>query len=226
METKRRFLLEHAVQELGQCHPKSVLDVGCGTGLVLEACRDAGWPACGVEPAPGTLTAARDAGLTVVAGDAAHLPFPSGSVDWVVMRHVPHHLAEPVAAMAEAWRVAHTGIFLVEPWFDESDPGQRAALSIDRFLKSLDRRRGKFHADVLGADELLALLPETPASSEISTLAPKPPYDATKFETEFTESAEGLELTAAEVREADEHRSRVAEGDVTEAGTMVLTVKK
>lgn len=226
METKPRLLLEHAVRGLGLCHPASVLDVGCGTGLILEACRDAGWPAWGVEPDPETLIEAREAGLTVVAGDAARLPFPADSVDWVVMRHVPHHLPEPKAAMAEAWRVAHTGLFLVEPWFEVSDPGQRAAHAIDRFLKRLDRRRGEFHADVLGAEELLALLPATPVSSETSTLAPKLPYDSAKFETEFAESAEGLELTVAEIREGDEHRARVARGDVTEAGTMVLTVKK
>ncbi len=226
METNRRLLLEHALQRLGRCRPASVLDVGCGEGDLLAACRDAGWPACGLEPSPADLARPRAAGLAVVAGDAVRLPFPAGGADWVVLRHVPHHLRDPRAALREAWRVARSGLLLAEPWYDELDPGQRAALAIDTFFKRLDRRRGVFHADVLGSTELLALLPATPASSETSTLSPRRPYLPKVFELDFAESAENLTLTPAEVREGDEHRSRVADGGVTLAGTLVLTVAK
>lgn len=226
METNRRLLLEHAVRGLGRCRPASVLDVGCGEGLLLEACRDAGWPAWGLEPCLTDLARGRAAGLAVVAGDAVRLPCPAGGADWVVLRHVPHHLPDLPAALSEAWRVARSGLLLAEPWYDESDSSQRAALAIDTFLKRLDRRRGMFHADVLGTQELLALLPASPTRSETSTLAPRRPYLTGDFELDLAESSENLELTAAEVREGDEHRSRVADGCVTLAGTLVLTVAK
>ncbi len=194
MEINRRLLRDHALHRLGRCRPTSVLDVGCGNGDLLAACRDAGWSACGLEPRPGDLTRARIAGLAVVAGDAVRLPFPAGGVDWVVMRHVPHHLPDLRAALSEAWRVARSGLLLAEPWYDESDPGQRAALAIDTFLKRLDRRRGMFHADVLGAQELLALLPASPTRSETSTLVPRRPYLTEDFELDLAESSENLQL--------------------------------
>ena len=67
--------------------PRSVVDVGCGTGLLASAVVER-WPACrviGIDPSPSFVAAAveRLAGTAATArvGDAMDLPLPDGSVD-------------------------------------------------------------------------------------------------------------------------------------------------
>src|SRR5690242_18527125 len=60
---------------------RSVLEVGCGTGLLLR--RIAGFAAAtrGVDLSPGMLEKARERGLDVVEGSATALPFADESFD-------------------------------------------------------------------------------------------------------------------------------------------------
>jgi len=50
-------------------------------------------------------------------GDASHLPFQDNSLDYVVTSHVLEHVANPVAALAEWYRVLRPGgiVYLVVP---------------------------------------------------------------------------------------------------------------
>ena len=130
MDANHRLLASIFSDRLLALHPRSVLDVGCGAGLLLERCRAADVRAVGIEPRFESL-------------HAGALPFANASFDWVTMRHVPHHLEHPRAAFAEAWRVARTGLLIAEPWYDPTVPSQHTALAADRWLKRQDRRRGK-----------------------------------------------------------------------------------
>jgi SAM-dependent methyltransferase len=56
---------------LGYLEPADVLDVGCGTGLYLEAFRNAGVPCRGVELATAALEQCRAKGLEVARVDLA-----------------------------------------------------------------------------------------------------------------------------------------------------------
>jgi hypothetical protein len=78
----------------------------------------------------------------------------------VTLRHVPHHLEEPARAIAEALRVAKTGLLVAEPWFDVSVPSQVNALAMDGWEKRQHRRSGMYHAEVIELGELLGLLPD------------------------------------------------------------------
>src|SRR5690606_41665954 len=58
-----------------------VLEVGCGTGLVLSRIREFAREARGVDLSPGMLELARERGLDVVVGSATALPFPDAAFD-------------------------------------------------------------------------------------------------------------------------------------------------
>jgi len=158
-QDNRDWLLGHFAALLHAQEPESVLDVGCGNGLLMKACRERGIAAKGIDlPGPGLDALVTD-GLDVREGSANALPFESGSMDWVTLRHVPHHLKEPAPAFAEALRVARKGVLLAEPCFDETLASQRNALALDHWEKRQHRRQGMFHADDLDVAALLALMP-------------------------------------------------------------------
>ena len=58
-----------------------VLEVGCGTGLVLSRIRQFARSARGVDLSPGMLELARARGLDVQEGSATALPFDSSTFD-------------------------------------------------------------------------------------------------------------------------------------------------
>ena len=104
------------------------LDAGCGTGfLSLElACR--GHRVTGIDFAPAMLAAARRKAVAqrlsvhFEEGDAEQLPFPPGSFDLVISRHVLWTLPHPEAAIDEWIRVLRPGGRLVsmDSQFDAS----------------------------------------------------------------------------------------------------------
>src|SRR6188472_1855648 len=83
--------------ELGVVDPlvrgAEVLEVGCGTGLILEKLARTARRAEGVDLSPGMLDLARKRGLDVREGSATELPYADDSFDVVlsfkVLAHVP-----------------------------------------------------------------------------------------------------------------------------------------
>jgi len=88
------------------------LDVGCGTGRLLEALRPYG-RVIGVEPSEGMLRVLRERGRgEAVRGCAEDLPFPDERFDVVFTVAVLHHLVEPARvakALHEMVRVTRPG---------------------------------------------------------------------------------------------------------------------
>ena len=88
---------------------KDVLEVGCGTGLLLERMREFARSTRGIDLSPGMLEKARARGLDVVEASATQLPFEAATFDvacsFKVLAHVP-----PIAeALAEMVRVVRPG---------------------------------------------------------------------------------------------------------------------
>lgn len=89
----------------------TVCEVGAGHGLNFALYPAAVQRVLAVEPESTLRAAARDAGqravvpVAVVAGDAEHLPLPSGSIDTVVFALVLCSVRDQRAALAEAHRV-------------------------------------------------------------------------------------------------------------------------
>jgi demethylmenaquinone methyltransferase/2-methoxy-6-polyprenyl-1,4-benzoquinol methylase len=73
------------MREVGIGAGDRVVDLGCGTGDLIELANGVGAHAIGVDPAGGMLAVARDRGMggSVVQGDALAIPLADASVDVV-----------------------------------------------------------------------------------------------------------------------------------------------
>jgi 2-polyprenyl-3-methyl-5-hydroxy-6-metoxy-1,4-benzoquinol methylase len=106
---KRCRLVDRAVPaQVGQA--RRHLDVGCASGLFMEAMQSHGWQVEGVElnEAAGRATSAR-LGVPVFIGpfEAAH--YPDASFDAVTMWDVLEHLHDPLASLRELRRIVRPG---------------------------------------------------------------------------------------------------------------------
>jgi ubiquinone/menaquinone biosynthesis C-methylase UbiE len=86
-----------------------VLEVGCGTGLILERLARVARKATGIDLSPGMLSKARARGLDVHEGSATHLPFPDASFDVTCAFKVLAHVPDVGRALAEMVRVTRPG---------------------------------------------------------------------------------------------------------------------
>lgn len=107
------------VDLLGDRPVGRLLDIGTGTGRMIELLGAAATSAIGVDRSPEMLRLARGrieaAGLAcdVRHADMYALPRPDGSADTVVLHQVLHFADDPAAVLAEAARVAGDGRVLV-----------------------------------------------------------------------------------------------------------------
>jgi SAM-dependent methyltransferase len=92
-----------------------VVEVGCGRGGLFGRYPPAVRGVVAVEPDPGSRRVAHAAAsaalvrVGVVAGHAGRLPVTDGAADAVVLAEVLCSVADPAAAVREAWRVLRPG---------------------------------------------------------------------------------------------------------------------
>ncbi len=110
----QRFFFDRVHQKVlklvaNRTEPRSLLDVGCGTGRLLRVAR-ARWPGAeliGVDPAKGMVEVARQLtpGATFYAGMGEALPLPDASVDVALSTISFHHWKDQAAGVREVARV-------------------------------------------------------------------------------------------------------------------------
>lgn len=89
---------------------RTLLDVGCGTGLVTERLARPGLRVFGVDASPGMArVAAVRLGRSLVLGDCRRLPFADGSLDAVSAVWLLHLVPEADVVVAECARVLRPG---------------------------------------------------------------------------------------------------------------------
>ncbi|MCB9568015.1 MAG: methyltransferase domain-containing protein [Myxococcales bacterium] len=88
---------------------KEALEVGCGTGLILERVAAVAAHARGIDLSPGMLEAARARGLDVEVGDATKLRFDDNSFDVAYSFKVLAHIPGWERCVAEMVRVVRPG---------------------------------------------------------------------------------------------------------------------
>jgi len=89
--------------------PGRLLDVGCGYGQFLLACRQRGWQVAGVELGGAACARAREAGLEVFQGTLEQAAFAEGSFDAVTLWNVLDHLVDPLEEARRVLRVLRPG---------------------------------------------------------------------------------------------------------------------
>lgn len=146
---------------------RELVEVGCGTGLLLRKFAEVARRAVGVDLSPGMLARARARGLEVHEGSAGQLPLPSSSFDVAVSFKTLPHVPDLRRALSEMARVVRPGGVLiaelynpnslrhaVKRWLPPAPVGARA---------SSTRSTRRTERDVLvrfdGRDDLLRALP-------------------------------------------------------------------
>ncbi len=97
---------------------KDVLEIGCGTGLLLKEVDALAKSARGIDISPGMLEKAQQRGLDVMEGDATELPYDDASFDVVYSFKVLAHVRDIDQAMREAARVTRRGGILILEFYN------------------------------------------------------------------------------------------------------------
>ena len=88
---------------------QSILECGCGTGLLLSRFAGFASTVSGIDLSPGMLARARDRGLTVEEGSVTKLPFEDASFDVTCSFKVLAHVPDIGRALSEMVRVTRPG---------------------------------------------------------------------------------------------------------------------
>lgn len=110
-EPQQRALYEDTVRRLGIGAGTTLLDVGCGAGGLVRLAAEAGAAVTGLDAAASLVAIARERVPTgrFDVGDSQFLPYADDSFDVVTGINSFQYAADPVAALAEAGRVAKPG---------------------------------------------------------------------------------------------------------------------
>ncbi|MEM7307174.1 MAG: GNAT family N-acetyltransferase [Planctomycetota bacterium] len=220
-DAHRERLIQLFALHVRSVKPETLLDVGCGLGRLLQHL-PGNIRAQGVDGSERRVAEAADSGLAVQRADAVALPFDDGAFDWVVIRHVLHHLDDPGAAVREAWRVARSGVILAEPTTDPSIPSQREMARFDAFTAALMGRNGHVHHPYLGAGELLALVPGEPQCVETRSYGELTAVPADEARALGEQAAHGGELTDGERSELEAFVGAAGERRLTYNGSVAV----
>ena len=122
------------------------VDLGCGTGMVLERMRFHARECIGVDGSPRMLELARrrfaasgghsegEAHVSLRIGELEHLPLRDGEAHFACINLVLHHLSEPLSALKEIRRILQSGGLLLATDFDKHGNEQMRKDYGDRWL--------------------------------------------------------------------------------------------
>ena len=105
--------------------PISYLDVGCSTGFVVEAGKDAGWDAVGIELNPSAVRFGKKRGLEIIEGDLSHKDLKSRKFDVISLFDVLEHIVDPKKIIQDCMNMLNDDgiIFLYLPNWDSAIVG-------------------------------------------------------------------------------------------------------
>ncbi len=97
---------------------KDILEVGCGTGLVLQRLSSFARKAQGIDLSPGMAELAKKRGLDVTIGSATELPFEDESFDVTCSFKVLAHIPAIETALSEMARVTRKGGVVIAEFYN------------------------------------------------------------------------------------------------------------
>jgi SAM-dependent methyltransferase len=86
-----------------------LLDIGCGAGTLLEAARDHGWNAQGLDVSSHAAKHVRDLGFEVFEGELSTAEFPTAHFDVVTAAELLEHVFDPRRVVQEVARILRPG---------------------------------------------------------------------------------------------------------------------
>lgn len=109
-ESSRR-LIETCTRLAGLKPGARVADLGCGSGVFTDLLHRQGYDAIGLDISPKliALGKVKYPKVEFLEGDVEHLPFPSSSLDGILLSGLVHHLPDPTLCAAEVFRVLKPG---------------------------------------------------------------------------------------------------------------------
>lgn len=108
---------------------KDVLEVGCGTGLILHRVARSARTATGIDLSGGMLAKAAERGLAVAQASATSLPIATASVDVAYSFKVLAHIPDIEGALREMARIVRPGGWVLAEFYN--------ARSLRRLVKAL-----------------------------------------------------------------------------------------
>lgn len=106
---EKQFFLKIAKKYNDKFGPARVLDVGCGTGLLLSVFKEMGWDCVGVDLSSWTERYAKQFGFKFYQGRLEDLQLDSNDFDLVVSTSTLEHIADPLPHVKEIFRVVKPG---------------------------------------------------------------------------------------------------------------------
>jgi len=108
---------------------KAILEIGCGTGLILHRTARIARRAVGIDLSGGMLARAQQRGLHVVQASATELPIATASVDVAYSFKVLAHIPDIRGALREMARVVRPGGWVLAEFYN--------ARSLRRLVKAI-----------------------------------------------------------------------------------------
>lgn len=90
-----------------------LLDVGCGSGSLLQIFANTGWQVEGVDFDPAAVENAISKGLQVRCGSLGEQKYPDNHFDIITMSHLIEHVYDPLEQLRECHRILRPGGYLV-----------------------------------------------------------------------------------------------------------------
>ncbi|MGE3537540.1 MAG: class I SAM-dependent methyltransferase [Candidatus Tectimicrobiota bacterium] len=151
--------LQLLIAQSGAGPDDTLLDVGCGGGLVVCAFAEVVRHATGIDLTPAMLAHARSLAaskglqnVTWQQGDVLPLPYPDAAFTIVTARYTFHHFLDPLSVLQEMRRVcAPGGRVLVVDTAASPDPAKAAEFN------RLEKLRDPSHVRAMPATELTSL---------------------------------------------------------------------
>jgi SAM-dependent methyltransferase len=154
--------------------PGRMLDVGCGSGDLLEHFAKRGWEVDGIEPDASAVAAAARRGVRVHKGTLRDQPWQRGSFGLITFQHALEHIVNPIDALKCARNLLAPGgllLITVPNW----SSWQRRLLFRSRW-SALDMPRHQQHFSPRALEQLAALLGLQVRSVGTTSSAPATAY--------------------------------------------------
>ena len=128
---------------------KTVLDVACGTGRVMDMLKCGGYDVKGIDNNELAVSFAKSKGLDVSLGDCSKgLPYKDNEFDTCIAIHALEHFDDPIALLNEMARVSHSIVCIV-PLGKRQDSTHKQVFDANSVIDMVEQ------TDLVGIAELI-----------------------------------------------------------------------